>query len=234
MRVGIFATRFVGGESYHRDHKGDPGARPPVVITPAARQREALKILCDRYLTRGALGLDPKLLQVLGSRRWSHWGEDPQEPSFAIQDLIISVQQLMLWIVLEPDRLTRVSDQALKVEAGSEPFTVAEVFDSLTRAIFSELDNKPQAPFDAARPFVDTLHRNLQRVWMSELIDRVTARWSFGPQITRAIAYSQLETLKAKLTTTYATPGLDRESMAHLVECATRAEKALQAAYQIR
>jgi len=151
LRVGIFATRFVGGESYNRDHKGDPGARPPVVVTPAAKQREALKILCDRYLhappwawtpsscscsERGAgrTGARTRASELRGP------GRDPVGPAVHAVDAARA---------RPPDA---GADQALKVDAGSEPFTVGELFDTLTRTTFSELDNKPPAPFDAAHP----------------------------------------------------------------------------------
>jgi hypothetical protein len=38
------AARFIGGVYVHRDHKGDPGNRPSLVVVEAARQREALAL----------------------------------------------------------------------------------------------------------------------------------------------------------------------------------------------
>jgi hypothetical protein len=50
--AAYLVSRHVGGESVHRDHRGDPDGRDPFVPVPAARQREALKLLSDRSSSR--------------------------------------------------------------------------------------------------------------------------------------------------------------------------------------
>ena len=44
-RAMYMTARFVGGVYVHRDHKGDPKARPPLVVVQPKRQREALKLV---------------------------------------------------------------------------------------------------------------------------------------------------------------------------------------------
>ena len=49
---GMFlATRFIGGQYHHRDHKGDENGRLPYVPVPAEKQREALKFIKEHALS---------------------------------------------------------------------------------------------------------------------------------------------------------------------------------------
>ena len=43
----LVTTKYLGGATTSRDHRGDPGARPAVVNVPAAQQRAALTFLAD-------------------------------------------------------------------------------------------------------------------------------------------------------------------------------------------
>src|SRR5262249_10107404 len=67
---------FVGGVHVHRDHRGDPGARDPMVPAKAAKQREGLKFLQEHILTDRTFKFPPKLLRQLAAERWWHWGTE--------------------------------------------------------------------------------------------------------------------------------------------------------------
>ena len=45
------ASRFIGGQYHHRDHRGDENGRLPYVPVPAAKQREALQFLKEHALS---------------------------------------------------------------------------------------------------------------------------------------------------------------------------------------
>ena len=46
-------ANFVGGEYMHRDHRGDPNGRDPLVPVKGDKQREALKFLQEHILPTG-------------------------------------------------------------------------------------------------------------------------------------------------------------------------------------
>jgi hypothetical protein len=64
------AVKFVGGQYQHRDHRGQPSARPPLVPVPAAKQREALDFLAQKAFARDAFNVPSGLLNRLGQDRW--------------------------------------------------------------------------------------------------------------------------------------------------------------------
>ena len=43
----LVTTKYLGGATTSRDHRGDPGERPALVNVPAAQQRAALAFLSD-------------------------------------------------------------------------------------------------------------------------------------------------------------------------------------------
>ena len=60
----------------HRDHRGDPNGRDPLVPVKADKQREALKFLQEHILTDKPFQFSPQLLRRLAADRWMHWGNE--------------------------------------------------------------------------------------------------------------------------------------------------------------
>ena len=101
----------------HRDHAGDPGARDPLVVVDADKQRAALKFLAEHVLTDRPFRFSPKLLRRLASDRWLHWGNErtmltPVE--YPIHERILSIQQVVLEHTLDAAPLRRIQNNALK------------------------------------------------------------------------------------------------------------------------
>ena len=59
----LVTTKYLGGATTSRDHRGDPGARPAVVNVPAAQQRAALAFLADAAFGERAYRFPPALLE---------------------------------------------------------------------------------------------------------------------------------------------------------------------------
>ncbi len=59
-----FVARFIGGVYVHRDHKGDPDARPPLVVTEPQKQREALDLLEQQVFGPEAYQFPAEALQL--------------------------------------------------------------------------------------------------------------------------------------------------------------------------
>ena len=73
----LVTTKYLGGATTSRDHRGDPSARPALVTVPAARQREALAFIAEAGFGEEAYRFRPELLSRLGPDRWRHWGSNP-------------------------------------------------------------------------------------------------------------------------------------------------------------
>src|SRR5205807_5905413 len=85
-------VQHVAGEYVHRDHKGDPNARDPLVPVAGAKQREALKFLQEHILADKAFQFSPQLLRKLGIERWSHWGANMASPDYSLDTRILAIQ----------------------------------------------------------------------------------------------------------------------------------------------
>src|SRR5262249_52440744 len=136
-----FIGNYIGGEHAHRDHKGDDKGRDPLVPVKAAKQREALKFLQEHILSDQAFQFSPQLLRRLGYERWSHWGGRMGSTDYPLYDQILRIQQIALDQLLDAAVLRRIQGNALKAEKEEQPLQVAEVFRSLTDAIWSEAGN---------------------------------------------------------------------------------------------
>lgn len=232
------AAGHVGGTYFHRDHRGDPGARDPIVVVPADKQREALAILSDNLFHQNAFDIPSDLLRKLPPTRWAHWGSEAAweaEAAFPFHDRMGSMQSWSLYRLLSPTTLRRVLDSEAATQEGEDAFTLPDLFGELSGTIFSELEKAPNGGHDNRKPYIASLRRNLQRNYVGRLID-LTLRENdpWYPQAARTQAWYELKQLQGKLDK--ATSGgsrLDSYSRAHLEESKERIARALDASFQI-
>jgi hypothetical protein len=238
-RAGAIAAKFVGGHSIHRDHRGDPNARPPIVPIPAAKQREALKLVCDRIFTGTAMQISPEALRYLAVGRWYHWGStDPDEdPEYPIHDRILQVQLWTLFEILNPRTLSLVRDAEARIPEGEDALTTPELLSILTDAIWSEAKADATGNFTNRKPYISTVRRNLQQEYAGQLIDLALEGDSgASPPCARTQAWQQLGGLAARIQATLSAADqgkivLDDYSRGHLLETGKRIQKALDASY---
>src|SRR5690606_24341045 len=156
-------TKEVGGLYVSRAHKGDPDALPPFTPVPAARQREAVRAIVEGALAEDAFRFEPELLAKLAPNRWAHWGvswfELPMD--YPVLEMVGLVQTFLLEDLLEPVRVNRMIANELWSPRGAA-FTAAELFSTVTDAVWAELSATNARPVDAFR-------RNLQRAHLSHL-----------------------------------------------------------------
>jgi hypothetical protein len=249
--AAYLVSRFVGGTLCHRDHRGDPQSRDPLVPLPPARQREALKLLQDNILTDKPYQFSPALLRRLAANRWLHWGNDSAlmgSVEFPIYPRILSIQRIVLGELLDPGTLQRLQDNALKYDKEDNPLTVAEVFRSLTDAIWADLG----APASKNNPSGLIVRRNLQREHLKELTQLVLGSRSMSggmgmvilmrgsssgslPPDARSLARLHLRDIDRKIEGLMKEKGaaLDDFSRAHLEECHERIGKVMNASMQV-
>ncbi|MGH7579757.1 MAG: zinc-dependent metalloprotease, partial [Gemmatimonadales bacterium] len=137
----LVSTKYLGGATTARDHRGDPDARPAISTVPAARQREALAFIAEAGFGERAFNFRPELLKRLAPERWSHWGASPAaqgRADFPVHDWALAQQGSLLNQLLHPVVLSRIRDAELRAMPGEETVGIPELFDTLARAIWAE------------------------------------------------------------------------------------------------
>jgi hypothetical protein len=107
---------------------------------PAAKQREALELVCDQMFTATPFNFPPELYNKLAASKWSHWGvEDMERHDYPAHQAILMWQERVLEQLLSDLTLSRIHDAELKLAADEDAFTTAELLTTLTDSMFAEL-----------------------------------------------------------------------------------------------
>jgi hypothetical protein len=149
-----------------------------------------------------------------------------QRIDYPWHDAVLSLQRAVIDRLFNPVTLARIQDNELRFAPNQAPFTMAEMFNGLDSAIWSELDNR------AAR--VSSLRRNLQREHLKHLI-RLALRpgQSAVPEDATTLARASLTALQTKIHDVLSSGKVtDPTSNAHLQETDDRITAALQAQMQ--
>ena len=228
-------------------------AHDPIVPVPGTKQREALKLVSEQVLSDKAFRFSPALLRKLATERWYHWGNEMLfyyggSVDFPIYQRILGIQKIVLGQCLSADTLSRLQNQELQAEPGTEPLTMAEVFRSLTDGIWSECD-----PADARGEAVScsTIRRNLQREHLKRLSTLVLGRrrspyedmfdyiFFYGtpepPADAKSLARLHMEEIRDRIgkILDQKDSKVDETTRAHLKECRTRINKVLDASLDL-
>ncbi len=249
----VLASQYVGGQSVSRDHKADKDAHDPIIPVAGAKQRDCLKFLSDSILADSAFQFSPALLRRLGAERWMHWGADGfygSDVDISVFERILAIQKIVLRHCLSPATLSRLENQQLQSDPGSNPLKMEEVFRSLTDGIWSDLDRLSKPPTDkSAKASLSTIRRNLEREYLSRLSNMVLGSnaGSYGdlygyvvflrggnsgpPADARALARLHLKEIAGRISRVLETSNssIDDTSRAHLEECRHRIAKVLEA-----
>jgi hypothetical protein len=229
----LVTTKYLGGATTARDHRGDPSARPALTTVPAARQREALAFLTESAFGEQAYRFKPELLSKLGPDRWRHWGSNPSASGridFPMHGWATGQQSALLAQLLDPVVLSRIRDAELRAAEGEPTVTIPELLGTLTRAIWAEAAYPASATVASPRN-ITSVRRDLQRVYLNSLIRMVVSPQPELPEDARTLARFTLAELGAELDRSLARRGveLDPYTRAHLVDSRERITQALNA-----
>ncbi len=243
--AAYLASAFIGGQSISRDFKGGEGSHDPVTPVPGDKQRAALEFLAQKLLRGEGFRFPPALLRRLTTDNWYHWGSDAMfyggSVDYPIFERVLAIQRIALNRCLNAAVLARLQNQELQADPNSRPLKLAEVFQTLTEAIWGA----PNAPAD---PATATIQRNLQRDHLARLCRMVLGQRAnsfsdlygyvvlFGaadavPADAKSLARYHLQNIQQRVENRLAQAGLDDLTKAHLVECHERIKKVLDATY---
>jgi hypothetical protein len=229
----LVTTKYLGGATTSRDHRGDPGERPAVVNVPAAQQRAALAFLAESGFGEKAYRFPPALLSRLGAERWTHWGASPGADGrldFPLHDWALTQQGSLLGQLLDPAVLARIRDAELRAAPKEPAMGLPELFASLTTAIWAEAGAGARNRLVQPRN-VTSVRRDVQRLHLNALIQMTVSPAPGTPEDARAVARMTLTGLGADLdrVLTVPRPELDTYTRAHLSEARDRIRRALDA-----
>ena len=231
----IFAGRYVGGQYFHRDHKGDTNAREPFVMVPAEKQREAMRFVAENVFAVDAFQFDPELLNKLAPGRWAHWGSDDFSGwlDYNLHDSVEMIMRYALLPLFNPFTITRLHEMELRYSDGEEPYTLSEHIRSLTGTVWSELDEAGGSPVADHNPFIHSFRRGLQRAYTEQLIRLIMSTpGRFMPADAHALMRMTCDELQVKVAKAAAKKTIDDVSRAHLLDVERRLKKALDAEFQ--
>ncbi|MBQ6620741.1 MAG: zinc-dependent metalloprotease [Thermoguttaceae bacterium] len=242
------ALSYIGGIHFHRDFKGDENAKPPFVVVSAEEQRRAMKFLTEEVFSPEPFVLPPNLTNYLTPNLWLHWGSNPQvRHDRDLHHIFLTIQKYILWDLLDPSKLSRMADTAMRVGGEDDLFTIPEMFDSLTGAIFSELDHA-DGQYSARHPLISSQRRYLQREYYTQLRSMALGNpygWDSEDSIvlllissgsdmrddTASLARKQLQDIEQKISTTEGKT-LDPATEAHLADLKAQITSVLQASVE--
>jgi hypothetical protein len=229
VRAVATGIKYIGGQYQHRDHMGDPGARPPFVAVSKAKQQEALAFLTEYALTERAFALPPEVFRQFGADRWSHWGNNNTfngRIDYPLHEVVARLQGSLLNQITHPWVLARIRDAETKF-GPAQVLTIPELMDGVSHAVWSEVWAAPGRNVPSTR-------RDLQRAHLDRLIEYVTDAPERTPADARSVARLQLQDLRDRLARRLAPPfSFDAYTLAHLTESRERIERALEAGLDI-
>ncbi len=229
-------AKLIGGVDVRRVHRGDLGM-PMVPIAPDI-QRRALALVIERGLgDLPAKLIGPDALATMAPRRGRTLLEGttfvPVDPP--IHAAVLAQHAHVIDSLFYPARLHRILDNTVRNPAGTKPFTLAELFETVAKAMFTELET--------AKPAITSYRRNAQRAFTTRMLaivrepDATTPHG--GPMVdgmarpqppgdARALARSVLRVI-ARKAAAGAPKAANAETSAHLVELAELITKTLDA-----
>ncbi len=237
-----YAARLVGGQYFHRDHKGDPDARSAFELVDPDAQRTALKWLGETLFNDEFFQTDAALLNELAPSRWSHFGSSAGiRLDFPIHDWIGMLQAWTLVDLASPPVLQRIYDAELKSTAANK-YTAAEHVKKLHDIVWAQLRELPKGQYADAEPYINSIDRNLQRNYLDLML--AYARLQPGALLSAdlsSMVRQSLRELSSRIGRALR-PGakegekvrLDFASRAHLTDCKSRIDRMLEAQFTDR
>jgi hypothetical protein len=237
MRAVSMMSNWLGGAFVYRDKKGDKNGRLPIEVVPAKKQRDALDFVIENTFKDEAFGLTQDLLRRMTlDKWWDDWDSVMSDATWPIHDRIMSIQASNLARLMYPTTLRRIYDNEFLVPADEDALTLPELLETLTKAIWSELDQKPDKKYTARKPMISSLRRNLQREHLERLIDlsKPDSRSTAAHKPISNLVLEQLRQIKqSKIDPVLEThdENLDPYTRAHLKDASMQVKKALEAQY---
>ena len=151
-----------------------------------------------------------------------------------IHDRVMGMQASALTMLLNPQTVQRVYDYELFVPANEDALTLAELMETVTESIWTEVGEKATKKYTTRKPMISSLRRNLQREHLDRLISMsfATSGFNSSAKPVKMLSAMHLRSIKTHVDATLeSSDNLDAYTLAHLQEISDRVSKALDANY---
>ena len=229
--AALNVPKYIGGIRHFRDHMGDPNGRLPYDPVPAAEQRAALALLNNEIFGPDAFKLPAHLLNKLAVERFpdiegNFW--TVERIDLPIHTVVLALQSVPMDRLYHPIALGRLLDIEARYDGKDKAFTMSEMFSSVRRAVWTELDS---------RVSINSFRRNLQRKHTQTLIGLAVGADPAIPEDARTLARADLVAIRRGIDSVLgkvegAAPRVDVITRAHLDETRARISAALEAGIQ--
>ena len=228
------AADWLSGTLNNRARKGDPGDRNPIEEIDPATQRRALAMVLENSMRDEAWGLNSNLLyKMTVEKNWDSGGGRSfmTNSAFPIHQKIGGMQATALSMLLNPSTLGHLYDGEFRNDPSVDVLTVAEVIQSVTDEVWSELGNLDSDSTNR-QPAISSLRRNLQSEHLARLIE-LSLEEDAGTPASRTIqslVRMQLIEIQKQIQIENAN---DAYTRAHLADTEMKIQKALNAQFTI-
>ena len=225
--ISELTAKYVGGVNVLRDVAGS--GRQPITPVDAEKQRRALNLLAQNLFAVDAFKFKPEFLSKLTPDFDARWDsvsdEDFVVPEvFAIDQSVagrvFAIQRSALNQLMRDSVAARLVAAPEKLADAKRALSIAELYDTLRKSIWSELDSGVA---------ISAMRRNLQREHVRLLADAVAHGSSRTPADARSLQREYTVELLAQLRRAAAKPGNAIEVRAHLNESIALLDAALKA-----
>ncbi|GAB4452310.1 MAG: hypothetical protein OHK0029_02970 [Armatimonadaceae bacterium] len=215
-RAAGVASRYVGGLTLNRNHKGDPKEKPTTEPIDAAHQKQALELLNTYIFAPNAFRFP--------ERYYTRLTTDPYgfafSADFPVADQMAGIQRTAFQRLFSPAVLRRVANNEFKKGGdASKVLTLPDLFNSVSATVWAELSSKETIP---------TLRRQLQREWIGTMSKLVTQQ-SGAPDDARMLAWAQLKQVRSRLAAAQTAKTGDEYTRIHLSESVSTIDRILNA-----
>jgi hypothetical protein len=224
-RSATFATHYIGGEYFSRNHRGDPHEKPPFVPVARSDEQRAFGLLTKYVFADNAFSYAPSLLQRLGSDRFSHWQSDPNASGrldLPVDEFAEAYQELLLRQMWQPTVLARLDGVQAVATHPNDTMGLADLFDWTDDAVWGDLNN-------GGLHDVPAVHRALQQYYAGSLVDMLLHAVRGTPSDAVALARHHLAWLRDQLDAELAHQNLDEVTRANFEDIRSEVNQALNA-----
>lgn len=222
------AAKYVGGVVHLRDH-GDSG-RAPLNPVPAAQQRKALKLIADGLFRANSFRFKPEFVARLVPNQFDRWfgGFGDRNlaaivnPDASLSGAVLALQRAALDRLLADGVAARILDAPAKLKSPRQAFPLAELYDTLQGAIWSELGGGGD---------IAPMRRNLQREHLRRVVGVLLKPAPTTPADARSLQRLNAQQLRARLRDAVG-KAANKETRAHLAESLDMLDEALKAPLQ--
>ncbi|MEO6363555.1 MAG: zinc-dependent metalloprotease, partial [Caldimonas sp.] len=227
-RAANVLSRQIGGVRTVRDQPGS--GRDPLAPVPYAEQRAALDVITGDLLAADSFRVSPALQRRFAidfeerSDVLFGLGEGPLETDWSLSAQVSGMQRALLGALMSDAVATRMLESAEKAPSGaSRALRMPELYERLTRAVWSELDGRSD---------IAPMRRELQRDHVNRVAAVLLRPGGASRADTRGVVRVQARGLLDRIRLASQRAGLGDEARAHLLDSADTLAQALSARLQ--